>query len=210
MYYFNTLPKITQSVDNYTVSSVNLVARNYFITNLLKQVTLFYDYDIKEIDSPDNMADRYYRNSYRYWLFMYANNSLHPQWDWPLTPNQFEKYLLDKYQSEADKLNVSVLEYAASTFHHYEKDIITTDSNNLQTQVITIQIDEEEYNNITDLSEKVAVFNDGTIVKKTIQKREISVYDYEYQTNEDKRRIKILNSNFVSQAEKEFEKLMAR
>lgn len=211
MFYFNTLPKINQSIGNYNVSSVNLIARNYFIPNLLKKITLFYDYDIKEIDSPDNMADRYYGNSYRYWIFMYANNYLHPQWNWPLTPNQFEKYLLDKYQQAATKANnTPVFQYVSSTIHHYEKDIITSDSNNLQEQIITLQIDKEEYDNIIDLSEKVTTFNDGTTVKKRIDKRSISIYQHEYDVNEDKRRIKILNRDFVTQSEKEFEKLMAR
>ena len=45
-------------------------------------------------------------------------------------------------------------------------------------------------------------------VKVTISKNLINIYDYELQLNEDKRNIKILNSNYVNLMETQLKKLM--
>ena len=47
-------------------------------------------------------------------------------------------------------------------------------------------------------------------VKVTISKNLINIYDYELQLNEDKRNIKILKNNYVSQLEKQFKSLMSQ
>jgi hypothetical protein len=60
---------------------------------------LYYTYDIQEGDTPEIIAHKYYGDSYRYWIVLFANELLDPQWDWPMTYKMFEQYLADKYPS---------------------------------------------------------------------------------------------------------------
>lgn len=219
MKYFNTLPIITQKdYTNNTIIVNSLLSRSYILPSLLKNVSLFYDYNIKEGDTPENIAHRYYGDVYRYWIVLYSNNIMDPQSQWPLTYNQFQIYLVDKYkQDTANSLNVSVanvtssdvLSYTLSSIHHYEKTINTTDSTNYQNKVITIQVDKDTYDSTTEQTIK-KTFNNGVIATITTSKNEINIYNYESNLNESKRKINILNSNYVTDMEKYFQTLMKK
>ena len=74
MQYFDTLPKIIQT-DNVGVSRVftNLMARASIIPDVLKNPLVYYQYDIQEGDTPEIIAHKYYGESYRYWIVLFAN-----------------------------------------------------------------------------------------------------------------------------------------
>ena len=66
MKYFNTLPYVTQKdINGNDILVNNLVTRAYFLPSLLKNVTVFYDYDIREEDTAENIAYKYYNDPYR-------------------------------------------------------------------------------------------------------------------------------------------------
>jgi len=149
MKYFNALPLVTQ-VDQYnnTLLLTNLLSRSYLLPSLSKNVMLFYEYDIQEGDTPENIAYKYYNNSYKYWIIFYSNNIMSPQSEWPLTNQQFVPHLFDKYkQDTANTLSIpvanvtssQVLSYTAATVHHYEKIITSTDTQNMQDKVVKIK-----------------------------------------------------------------------
>ena len=217
MKYFNALPRITQNdTNNNTILVNNLVSRCYFLPSLMKNVMLFYDYDIKEGDTPENIAYRYYNNSYRYWLLLYSNNIIDPQSQWPLNNNIFDDHIFNKYKQDAsDYFDIpvstiqlyKVVEYTKLTTHHYEQKITIINSEDLQRQVTTIIVDEDTYSSVFDYSEEYT-FNDGTSLTKTMQRRIVSIYDYEYDLNESKRKIQIVKDSFVNEAEEKFQSLM--
>ncbi len=74
MQYFDTLPKIIQT-DNVGISRVftNLLARASIIPDVLKNPLVYYSYDIQEGDTPETIAYKYYGDSYRYWIVLFAN-----------------------------------------------------------------------------------------------------------------------------------------
>ena len=117
MKYFETLPKVvvTQPDGTSTVYT-NLMARVSLINDMLKNPLLFYSYDIQEGDTPEIIADKYYGDSYRYWIVLLVNNILDPQWDWPLNGQAFNDYIAQKYTIDP-----------YSTIHHYEKTLPTLD-----------------------------------------------------------------------------------
>lgn len=198
MQYFNTLPKIIQT-DNLGISRIftNLMARASIIPQVLKNPLVYYQYDIQESDTPEIIAYKYYGDSYRYWIVLFANELLDPQWSWPMNSTVFESYLAQKYPS----VNTTTV------LHHYEKTLTQTDNSTLTTTSNTIEINESEYNSLVENTQTYTIVNSTVTVKTT--KRIVSVYNYEYELNESKRKINILNSAYVDQMESQFKSLMA-
>lgn len=208
MQYFNTLPLVVQNIyNNYQNNQVvtNLLSRAYLIPSLLNNVMMFYEYDIKEDETPESIAYNYYDDVYKYWLILYSNNIFDIQSDWPKTSSQFTLYLEDKYKEDAN--GNPVIAYTMSTIHHYEKTIATSDNLDFQEKTVTIQITEDDYNSLIP-STTNRTFNSGTVVTQTITKQAVSIYNYESELNEDKRKVKILRTEFVDPMEKKFRQLM--
>lgn len=199
MQYFNTLPKIifTDETGNSSVR-VNLMARARVIPEILKNPVLYYTYDIQESDTPEIIAFKYYGDSYRYWIVLFANEILDPQWSWPLSNIQFNAYLQEKYGA----VNIY------STVHHYEKVITQIDSVTDTTTISNIQIDQSTYNSLVETTNVYTLPTGSVTVKVT--KKALSIFDYENELNESKRNIKILNAAYVPQLESEFKNLMRK
>lgn len=196
MKYFSTLPKVLY-VDNFSSKLMtNLMARASFVPTLLNDPLIFYTYDIQEGDTPELVAYKYYGDSYRYWIVLYANQMMDPQWSWPLDGSNFEKFIVDKY-TEIDPY---------TTVHHYEKIITKFESLTNITTTETVIIDLETYNNLVESTNNYE-FQTGT-TSVTTQKRSVSYYEYEVSQNEAKRNIKILNKAYVDQLESEFTTIM--
>jgi hypothetical protein len=206
MLYFNTLPKIlTNDNKNNAIVLTNLLARAELVQNLMTNPLMFYEYNIQDGDTPDIVASKYYGDSYRYWLVLFSNQILDPQWDWPLSSQQFTLYLNNKY-SVAANAN-TVLAYTSSTVYEYRKIITTTDETSLTTTSKTYIIDEPSYL-ATLPSTKTVTFSNGTSAKETITKEAVNIYDWEVEQNESKRTIKLINAIYAPQFESQFKSLM--
>lgn len=199
MQYFDTLPKIIQT-DNVGVSRVftNLLARASVIPDVLKNPLVYYSYDIQEGDTPEIIAYKYYGDSYRYWIVLFANELLDPQWSWPMTSTVFDSYMNEKYPSGN----------TTTTVYSYEKSLKQTDSDTNTVTINTIDINEDEYNTLLTNAQTYAIGNSTVTIQTT--KRIISIYDYELELNESKRKINILNSIYVDQLETQFKSLMSQ
>lgn len=195
MKYFNILPKIIVTENGNSTIRTNLLARSSIIPGLFSNPLLFYDYDIQEGDTPEIIAYKYYGDVYRYWLVLFANQIINPQWDWPMTENVFNQYLAKKYP------NTDVY----ITLHHYEKIITTLDNYTNTTTVDTFTISENEYNNFTPETKTYKTNTIDCVVSQTA--RPVSIYQVENEKNESRRSIKILNSGYVNQIESEIKKL---
>jgi hypothetical protein len=209
MLYFNTFPLVIASdYKNNAIVLTNLMSRVEIIPSLLKNPLLFYSYDLKESDRPDILAHKYYDDSNKYWMVLYANEIMDPLYDWPLTSQQFNDYLTDKYSEAAGGDNL-VFTYTTSTVQEYRKTITTYDSTSLETTIKTVVIDLTTYNAITTGS-TTQTFSSGASVTRTISKSAVSIYDYELELNEAKQNIKLINSAYSNQLEKDLKTLMAQ
>lgn len=199
MQYFDTLPKVVQT-DNVGISRVftNLMARASIIPDVLKNPLVYYSYDIQEGDTPETIAYKYYGDSYRYWIILFANELLDPQWSWPMDSNVFNAYMAKKYPSGN----------TTTTVYSYEKKLTQTDNDTNTVTINTIDISEEEYDTLIENTQTYTVGNSTVTVQTT--KRIISIYDYENELNESKRKINILNSIYVDQLESQFKSLMSQ
>ena len=211
MKYFNTLPLIYQSDFNGNYLTVNnIISRAYLLPSLAKNINLTYEYDIKEIDTPENIAYRYYNDVNRYWIVLYANGIMDPQSEWPLTNQQFDLYMVKKYSEAAGSITPGVVTaYTLGTIHHYEQTVVTSDSSNLQEQTITIQIDKNTYDSGINSTVNATFSNSGIVVTKTTSYNAISIFDYENTANEVKRKISIIKDSFVNETELQLKSLMS-
>ena len=209
MLYFNSFPLVVASdYKNNAILLTNLMARVDIIPSLLKNPLLFYSYDLQESDRPDILAHKYYDDSNKYWMVLYANEIMDPLYDWPLTSQQFDAYLKNKY-SEAAGGDAFVLTYTTSTVQEYRKIITTYDSTSLETTTKTVVVDLTTYNSITTGS-ITQTFSSGASVTRTISKTPVSIYDYEIELNEAKQNIKLINSSYSNQLENDLKTLMAQ
>ena len=209
MLYFNSFPLVIASdYKNNAILLTNLMARVDIIPSLIKNPLLFYSYDLKDSDRPDILAHKYYDDSDKYWMVLYANEIMDPLYDWPLTSQQFDAYLKNKY-SEAAGGDAFVLSYTTSTVQEYRKIITTYDSTSLETTTKTVVIDLTTYNSITAAS-TTKTFSSGASVTRTLSKSAVSIYDYELELNEAKQSIKLINSAYSNQLENDLKTLMAQ
>ena len=196
MQYFNSLPKI-KYLDNNNIATVytNLMARASVIPSVLDNALVYYNYDIQDGDTPEIIAYKYYGDINRFWIVLYCNQIIDPQWDWPLNSNQFEKYVLAKYDGTLDNI------------HHYEK--ITTKTNaNLSINIEETElISEDDYNNTPYYSNNTYTVG-GEIVTVSVTTKTVSNYEYEIALNESKRNIQILIKMYADKLEAQFLELM--
>ena len=209
MLYFDAFPLVAASdYKNNAILLTNLMARVDIIPSLLKNPLLFYSYDLKESDRPDIIANKYYDDSNKYWMVLYANEIMDPLYDWPLTSQQFDAYLKNKYSVAAGG-DTFVLTYTTSTVQEYRKIITTYDSTSLETTIKTVVVDLTTYNSITAAS-TTQTFSSGASVTRTLSKSAVSIYDYELELNEAKQNIKLIDSVYSNQLEKDLKILMAQ
>jgi hypothetical protein len=211
MKYFNTFPK-TYFLDNNNnlLTLTNLMTRIDVRPSVLNNSLAFYGYDIQDGETPDIIASKYYGDSYRYWLTLFGNQDIiDPQFDWPLSSNEFQSYLVAKYSDAAAEANTSVVTYMTTTVQEYRKTITTTDSVSSTTTSKTYVIGVDEYNSITP-STTSQTFPNGAVVSESITTSAVNIYDYEVEQNESKRNINLLNSAYTSQIEYEFKSLMGQ
>ena len=209
MLYFNTLPKVlTPDQNGNYILMTNILTRAKLIEELQNNPMLFYTYNIQDGDTPEIVAEKYYDDPYKYWIVLYSNQIMDPIWNWPLNYEQFLDYINSKYATEADDAGKTPYEYTNTTVYAYQKIITTIDSySEISTEKI-IPLDLSEYNSFTETNNTYTLPSGLTCsVRNT--KRSVSLYDYEYDLNESRRGIKVMDKNYVNQMEEQLKTVMS-
>lgn len=161
------------------------------VLNEVKNNTLsYYDYIIREQDTPENLADRLYGDAEYHWVILLMNDIINPMFDWPLKSDAFASYIINKYGS---------IENAKTTIHHYEKVITRTDLNSGTYNEIQMQIDQTAYDALPDSSYEDETLSSGRTISVNIIRRIVYCYDWENDVNETKRNIKLLKKQYLGQ-----------
>lgn len=210
MLYFNSLPRIvTPDQNGNNIVLTNLMARAKLIEDLQNNPMLFYEYSIQEGDTPEIVAEKYYGDSYDYWIVLYSNELLDPVWSWPLTQNQFNDYIDSKYAAVAAENDQTPFEYTNTHIQKYEKITTTTDLVTDTVTTVYTTISQSDYNSLMTSTNTYTLPNgDSTTIQ--IDKRAVTIYAYEYDENENKRQIKILNDFYLSAMQQQFVDLMSK
>ncbi len=196
MQLFRQFPKIFYTLvpGQAPVVVTNIMARVKVRQKVLSTAVKTYPYQIKETDTPDIIAAKYYDDPNRFWLVLAANDICDPYYDWPLPYDVFQKFIVGKYGS---------IQAAQTTTHHYEKWINKVDSASRQSTTEILQIDQATYDALPVSQVSTLNLQNGKAVTITITKNLVPVWDYEYNLNEAKRNIRIIDKAYIGQIEAE-------
>ena len=213
--YFNFFPKTLYLADSKSTGMdtvTNLTARFGFESSLKENSAAFYQYDIREGDTPEIIASKYYDHPERHWIVLLFNDIFDPQFDWPMTSRVLNDYIDTKYSANtyADTANTSVrgITWAMNVNHvHSYYKIVTTTNADGEQFIQKLQVDGDTYTTI-GASSTTYTLADGNVIQEDVTKETLSYYDYENELNESKRTIRLLKPEFIPAVEKEFKKVI--
>jgi hypothetical protein len=165
----------------------NIILRAKFFREVLSSYLAFYPYLIKEGQRADMIANDYYGDKELDWLVYFSIDLVDPYFDWPMTTDQFEAFIVKKYGS---------FEAAVEGIHHYEYngDVDKFDHNGGYTP---------DY----EMTSTTYSFLDPTY---KFQWQPVSEYEYQFRRNESKRSIHLLDSRLKDQVIREISTILKK
>lgn len=227
--YFAAFPLTYYSLEN-DASNVKVV------TNITQRVTLsdelknnygLYDeYDIKDGETPEIIADKFYNNPQLHWIVLHTNDILDPRYDWLLPYDKLVKFCEGKYanvngthhfeDSNSNYVVGNVYLFSSNEFSNLETSNVITNISGTGTGYIAAK------NNNSNIIVNVTVggFNAGDVLSlagnsqvnanitstEIITGTPITNLIYEDRVNESKRKIKILKPQYVNNVVNDFKK----
>ena len=159
----------------------NLFKRGALEQDILQDLSLHTKYKIQGDDRPDNVAFDYYESSELDWLVLTCNNIVNIQTEWPMLQNDYDRFLLDKYETY-ENLNST---------HHYETKEI---KNSLDVIIVPEKLQCESDYSIT-------YFDSNTQREVTVLSAdcttEVTNYTYEERIEDAKRDIYLLKPQYL-------------
>ena len=179
MAYFRELPNINyvSLLKDKSRNDERLIVKNIFKRAKLRSdidqaITAFEYYDISENMRPDVVAQNIYGDPELDWIILVTNNITNIRDQWPLSNNDLQNYMVEKY-------GVTGL----TNVHHYETTELKDDNDRILIEAglqvdgnFTFKVKDKTYNPV----------------------QQVTNQQYEVNRNEEKRRIKILKSEYVS------------
>jgi len=130
--YFKKFPVI-----NYDGSpAINLMARVNMSKLALAGLQTYYDYTITDNPRPDNLSYDYYGNPDYVWLISLANQIIDPYYDFPLTDDNLNQLIINKYGSVG---------YAQYRIEHFQTNWATDSSILSPTQFAALPNSHQKY-----------------------------------------------------------------
>ena len=184
MAYFDELPNIfhpsllpsSNKVED-RIAVKNIFKRSKLRSDVDQVITVFNYYYVRENYRPDMVAEEIYEDPELDWIILTTNNIINIRDQWPLNHNDLHNYIVEKYGSEANTLGI----------HHYETKKMV-DEYNRTVIPAGLQVDANFTFQYKNYSNSMVTVNPVVSVTN---------YEYETKSNEEKRRIKILKSEFV-------------
>ena len=196
--YFNLIPDFEYvsrlpdaKISDY-ITVKNLFRRVILREDIFSNLTFFTKYSIKGDDRPDNVANKIYSDSTLDWLILLANNITHIPSEWPMTQNDFDRFLLKKYDNDYDKLYNGV--------HHHET-IEVKDSNDVTIVPAGLEVS-------SDFTQTYYDYFIGGMTTSNNITRPITNYQYEEKLENDKRQIYVLKTEYISVVLDDIEDIM--
>jgi hypothetical protein len=212
--YFNKFPKTAYRITynentpkNFDMP-VNIMVRIGVLMNTLDKLFYYYEYEIKEGETPEIVAEKYYGDPEAHWLVLLTNNIVDPQYDWVLHYDAFKNYLIDKYGSIAN---------SKTTVDRYE---LVYKKEDVETGTITytpIIVTSREYDDLVTGGTPVAEPQNYTVY--TVNNKQVRIYpeylrtiyayDAEVEKNESRRLIKLIKKDYYETIKLQFNEIMA-
>lgn len=181
MSYFSHFPTTT-----FLGNTVADITRKAQLDTIAKRDALSYmNYTVQEGERPEDVAYFYYDDPSYAWLVLASNDIIDPYTQWPKNQTQFENYLKTHYAEASGTTGEGVLEW--------------TKNATLGTNIIyyaqhsdpSIRLNRASYLN-SDATERGKYFP-------------LRVYDYEFQLNEERRQIVLMNKAYLTTLNQQLE-----
>ena len=182
--YFNNFP-LTK------FNNVDLldITRKVELEKIVKSEALAYmNYIVEEGEKPEDVAFYYYDDPAYAWLVLLSNNIIDPYTHWPKDQESFSEYMKVQYASQAGTTGEGVIEWTknatiGANILHYQSSI---DPN--------IRLNRASYLNSSD-NERAEFFP-------------VRIYDYEFDQNEQRRQIVLVNKALLPLVKAQMEPLL--
>ena len=184
--YVNRLPN--SGISDY-IKVKNLFKKGYLREDIFQDTTIFTKYEIKGNDRPDNVAFDFYGNSKLDWLVLQCNNILNIQSEWPMQQQDFDRYLLDKYNIFPSPYT-SAYDWLYNGVHHNETKEIKNASGAV---IVPAGLTAAAGIGVTFYD----FFIDGMTKAEDIT-TPVTNYEYESQIEDAKRNIFLIKSRYIN------------
>ena len=188
MAYFEELPNISypsllrgrNKIEDRVVVK-NIFKRSKLRTDVNQAITAFNYYTIKEGMRPDMIAQELYGDPELDWVVLTSNNITNIRDQWPLSHNDLHEYTLEKYGSEANIAKVEIYE-TREILDEYKRVVMPAG----------LRVDKDFSFEYLNFSKQVVKVLSSEVVAG------ISNYQYEVKLNDEKRRIRVLKSEYLT------------
>jgi hypothetical protein len=226
--YFKSFPYTYYSLDDASTVQVvtNITTRIALSEEVKNNLGLYDEYDIKDGETPELLADKFYGNPEQHWLILHYNEIIDPRFDWPLDTNNLNRYVASKYanvnavhhyeDANGNYANGNVYLISSSDFSEFNVNDAITNITNVGTGYINQKISSSNVR----VTVTTGGFISGDRIKNTsntnssaniistvvLSGTPVTNYTYEDGVNESKRRIKILKASYVDAVVNDFKK----
>lgn len=227
--YFKSFPYTYYTLDNTNTVQVvtNITNRVTLSTEVKENLGLYDEYDIKDGETPELVADKFYGNPQLHWIVLHYNDIVDPRFEWPIPTNSFLNYVSGKYEDvngihhyEDANLNYTNGELyvtSAAAFGIFNvNDVIINNTNNGTAFVteknsnsnvrVTITVGGIKTGDQLRLASNINAGNATVTGVTVLSGTPVTNLIYEDTENESKRRIKILKSTYIDAVINDFQK----
>ena len=235
--YFEKFPKTVYTLDEYKSGQIvtDILRRTKFVEQLVQNFAFFDEYDVQDGETPEIVADLFYNNPQLHWIILHANEIIDPRFEWPLDEYNLYRITLTKY-SNADAthhyvnnsgnvINGNVLITSNAEFGDFRVGDVITNNTNFGVGVIThkgiqslgtfsamfVLVSSGGFNTgdtiLLSSNSSLSANIVGAIPRVGIP---VSNFEYESNLNEQRRRIKIIKPQLVSDIINNFETIITR
>ena len=188
--YFKSIPNVNYDINgnapNTFQKTTNIMKRPKFKPAVVAEITDYYPYREKDGYRPDMVSNEVYGTPAYAYLILMFNDIYDPVFDWPLGLRQFDNYIVNKYGS---------IDSAISTVKYYYQIIraeVAKTGTSERIPAVKFIVDQTAYNALSE--------DDRTT---------ISEYDWEFELNDEKTELKMINSAIIADVDYEVKRMFA-
>jgi hypothetical protein len=195
--FFEKFPLLQYTLDDgKSYQFIPDILRRVALADKLKQDSSYFEeYDIKDGETPEIVAEMKYGDSQLHWIILMANNIIDPRFDWHLSYYNLVEYCKGRDgEAHIDKLHhyVNIQEYSVNGYRSMREDSTFLNPG-------TIELEQSNQNIQVNLV--LQSFQTGKLFP-------VSNLMFEDAQNEKRRRIIILSPQIVSTIETSFNSLI--
>ena len=226
--YFKSFPYTYYSLDDASTVQVvtNITNRVTLSEEVKTNLSLFDEYDIKDGETPELVASKFYSNPELHWLILHYNEIIDPRFDWPLDTNNLNRHVAGKYtdvnathhyvDANNNYTNGNVYLISSNSFANFSvNDAITNNTNNgigyitekNSSSNVRVTVTTGGFKTGDQILKSSNTNNRANITSTVLLSgTPVSNFTFEDDLNESKRRIKILKASYIDAVVNDFKK----